>query len=323
MTRYLNSTILCTALAGFLVACSPDSGNEADRVTEAEMAEGITTPSTETKDEEQSQEAQAASSITVTRAGNADGRTLVLIPGLASSDDVWDGTVEPISDYDLRVVQVAGFAGAEPVENISAEKISDDISNHLRETPGNKTVLIGHSLGGFVALKAGLDHAAQLDELIIVDNLPYLAGLYMPEATPEQAATMSAQMSQQLASLPRAQFDAQQQAGLARLSNNAEAMPQLAEWGKTSDQQTVATMMGELMGTDMRNAMSDLTLETTVLIPHSEMMGVSLSDLENLYAAQYENAPNVDLKVIEDSFHFIMLDQPEAFYAAVKEEVSE
>ena len=181
MMRYLNSTILCTALAGFLVACSPDSGNEADRVTEAEMAEGITTPSTETKDEEQSQEAQAASSITVTRAGNADGRTLVLIPGLASSDDVWDGTVEAFSDYDLRVVQVAGFAGAEPVENISAEKISDDISNHLRETPGNNTVLIGHSLGGFVALKAGLDHAAHLDELIIVDSLPYLAGLYMPK----------------------------------------------------------------------------------------------------------------------------------------------
>lgn len=323
MMRYLNSTILCTAMAGLLVACSPDPGSETDGVTEAEMAEGITTPSTDAMDDAQSQGEQTPSSITVTRAGNADGRTLVLIPGLASSDAVWDGTVDAFGDYDLRVVQVAGFAGAEPVENISAEKISDDISNHLRETPGNNTVLIGHSLGGFVALKAGLDHAGQLDELIIVDSLPYLAGLYMPEATPEQAASMSAQMTQQLASLPRAQFDVQQQAGLARLSNNAEAMPQLTEWGKSSDQQTVAIMMGELMGTDMRNAMSDLSLETTVLIPHSQVMGVSLDELENLYAAQYENAPNVTLKVIEDSFHFIMLDQPEAFYAAVKEEVAE
>lgn len=320
MIRYLNSTIMCTALAGLLVACSPDSAT--DPATDTEIAEGTTTPSTETAPEEQSQTAEAASAITVTRAGNAEGRTLVLIPGLASSADVWDGTAEALSDYDLRVVQVAGFAGAEPIENISAEKISDDISNYLDETPGRETVLIGHSLGGFVAMKAGLDHADQLDELIIVDSLPYLAGLYMPEATPEQAATMSAQMSQQLASLPRAQFDAQQQAGLARLSNNAESMPELAEWGKTSDQATVATMMGELMGTDMRADMSDLTIETTVLIPHSDAMGVGVEELKNLYAAQYDSAPNVTLKMIGDSFHFIMLDQPEAFYAAVKEEVS-
>lgn len=323
MIRYLNSTIICTALAGLLVACSPDSATDTDQVTEAEMAEDSTTPSSETTPEEQSQTAETASAITVTRAGNAEGRTVVLIPGLASSADVWDGTVDTLSDYDLRVVQVAGFAGAEPVEDISVDKISDDISTYLTETPGKNTVLMGHSLGGFVALKAGLEHADQLDELIIVDSLPYLAGLYMPEATPEQAANMSVQMSKQLASLPRAQFDAQQQAGLARLSNNAQSMPELTEWGQTSDQTTVATMMGELMGTDMRANMADLTLETTVLVPHSEVMGVSKTDLENLYASQYEAAPNVTIKMIDDSFHFIMLDQPDAFYTAVKEEVSE
>jgi len=145
----------------------------------------------------------------------------------------------------------------------------------------------------------------------------------MPEATPDQAATMSTQMAEQLAALPRAQFDAQQKAGLPRLSNNPDAMPDLAEWGKTSDQQTVAAMMGELMATDLRDEISKLNVKTTVLVPYSSAMGVSEKDLTKLYSTQYEKAPDVTVKVIPDSFHFIMLDQPEAFYEAVKAELSE
>jgi pimeloyl-ACP methyl ester carboxylesterase len=282
-----------------------------------------TTPAPSKAESQAQTDPLAAKSISVTRAGNPDGRTVVLIPGLASSKDVWDGTVAALSDYDLRVVQVAGFAGAAPIDAMSADKITTDISAYLKETPGKNTVVIGHSLGGFIALKTGLDHGDQVDELIIVDSLPYLAGLYMPEATPDQAAAMSKQMTKQLASLPRSQFDAQQEAGLARLTNNPDAISELADWGKTSDQQTVAKMMGELISTDMRDELSDLSVKTTVLMPYAAAMGLSEKDLKKFYVTQYEKAPNVTVKVIPDSFHFIMLDQPDAFYDVVKAELSD
>lgn len=321
--RYLNSTIICTVLAGALVACSPGPATDTDRVTEAEQAEAITSPEADQAPEDQSQATQAASSITVTLAGDPDGRTLVLIPGLASSDDVWDGTVEAMSEYDIRLVQVAGFAGADPVADISAEKIGDDIAAHLAESAGNDTVLVGHSLGGFVAMRAALDHPSAVDELIIVDSLPYVAGLYMPEATPDMAANMAKQMTQQLASLPREQFDAQQQASFNRMSNKPDSMPALKKWGETSDQGTVATMMGELMGSDLRTEIGDLTQDVTVLVPFDPQMGTEKDQVQALYEAQYDAAPNVDIEVIDDSFHFIMLDQPEAFYEAVKSELSD
>ncbi|CAM3852366.1 alpha/beta fold hydrolase [Litorimonas haliclonae] len=323
MMRYLNSTILCTILAGALVACSPDPATDTDRVTEAERAEAITSPEEDQAPEDQSQATQTASSITVTRAGNPDGRTVVLIPGLASSDDVWDGTVEAMGDYDLRVVQVAGFAGADPVADISAEKIGDDIAAHLAEDTGSDTVLVGHSLGGFVAMRAALDHPNVIDELVIVDSLPYVAGLYMPEATPEMAANMAQQMTQQLASLPREQFNAQQQASFNRMSNKPESLSALKKWGETSDQATVATMMGELMGSDLRTEIGSLTQDVTVLVPFDPQMGTEKDQVQALYEAQYEAAPNVDIEVINDSFHFIMLDQPDAFYEAVKAELSD
>jgi len=155
--RHLTSTALSAALAALLLACSPASETKTNQDTSTAQ-----TPAAQARTPEKA-DPLAAKSISVTRAGNPDGRTVVLIPGLASSKDVWNGTVKALSDYDLRVGQVAGFAGAAPVDAISADKITADLSDYLKETPGKNTVLIGHSLGGFVALKTGLDHADQVD----------------------------------------------------------------------------------------------------------------------------------------------------------------
>ena len=40
--------------------------------------------------------------------------------------------------------------------------------------------------------------------------------------------------------------------------------------------------------------------------------------VEPLYVAAYAGLPQAKLTVIEDSFHFIMFDQPEAFEAALR-----
>jgi len=111
--------------------------------------------------------AKILSVIEVTQSGNEEGRTVVLIPGLASSAAVWDETraaLEP--DYDVRTVQVAGFAGAAPleVEGAYSDAIAEALAVELGETPGKETVLVGHSLGGFVAMKTALASPDLIDE---------------------------------------------------------------------------------------------------------------------------------------------------------------
>ena len=82
-------------------------------------------------------------------------------------------------------------------------------------------------------------------------------------------------------------------------------------------------MMGELMGSDLRTEIGNLTQDVTVLVPFDPQMGTEKDQVRALYEAQYEAAPNVDIEVIDNSFHFIMLDQPEAFYEAVNAEISD
>src|SRR5689334_22533097 len=56
--------------------------------------------------------ASAQNAFKVTRTGNRAGHAMILIPGLLSSGDVWNGTVDRFkADYDMHVLTLAGFAG--------------------------------------------------------------------------------------------------------------------------------------------------------------------------------------------------------------------
>jgi pimeloyl-ACP methyl ester carboxylesterase len=256
--------------------------------------------------------------IDVTRFGNPQGRTVVLVPGLASSTAVWDATLPLLeADYDVRIVQVAGFSGAEPVniEGAYTDAIATALTQELQTHPAKSAVLVGHSMGGFVSMKTALAAPEVVDELVIVDSMPFLAGLFFPGATPEIAAVQAPIMSRQMANMPRAAFDAQQKAGLGRLVKTAQFLPILEDWSRASDQGTVATVMGELMGADLRADLAQLQAETLIMVPYDSAMGVPREQIEETYKAQYDAAPNAAMEIFDDSFHFIMIDQPDAFHA--------
>jgi len=300
--RYL----FLTALAGLLVACTPNSGTQANTQTQSEdIAETIDTSQT---------------IINVTRSGNSDGRTIIFIHGLASDAAVWSDVTAPLlKDYDIRTVQVAGFAGAQAIniETGITDKVTDAIMAHLSNMPGKDTVLVGHSMGGFLSMKAGLKRPDLINEIVIVDSLPYLAGMMMPNLSPEQAKQQSAAFAQQMKSMPRDAFDYQQKLGLSRLTKNQSFLPELESWSQASDQNMVANMMAELLGTDLRDDLSNLSQPVSVFMPYDKAMGIPKETVLNLYRDQYAKAQKLDIKVIEDSFHFIMKDNPSAFQEAL------
>lgn len=96
--------------------------------------------------------------ITMTQSGNPDGRTLVLIPGLASGPEIWDNIISDVSDYDVRLVHIAGFSGA-PVAKTDGDimqNIAAALMAELKAHPAKDPILMGHSMGGFIALKSAL-----------------------------------------------------------------------------------------------------------------------------------------------------------------------
>ncbi|MFT8489160.1 MAG: alpha/beta hydrolase [Gluconobacter oxydans] len=249
------------------------------------------------------------------------GPDIILIPGLASSRDVWAGLASGLRrHYRLHLVQVAGFAGspAIPGQNTqvaapAAEAVADYIQHQHIKAP----VIIGHSLGGEVALMLGARHPKLVSRLIIVDALPFYTLLLDPTATSETARPRATAFRTALLEMPDAQMEASQTTTIARLAKTEAVRPALVRTSLDSDRKTVADAVYELMTTDLRPELGHIIAPVDVVYAYDPLYGVPASRIDTLFHTAYAASPQVHFRRIDNSFHFTMLDQPEKFSQAV------
>lgn len=250
------------------------------------------------------------------------GPDVILIPGLASSREVWRGLADRLKrTHRLHLVQVAGFAG-QPVHtdgsgNVAApaaEGIADYIARQRLRAP----TIIGHSLGGEVALMLAARHRERVGRIMVVDALPFYSLLCDPSATSASVKPRATAFRDAMIAAPAEQADAMQAASIARLAKTPAVRPALIDAGKRSDRRTVADATYELMTTDLRPELAQIKAPVEVVYAYDPIYGVPAASIDALFGQAYSTLPGVRLKRIDNSFHFVMLDQPELFANAVE-----
>jgi pimeloyl-ACP methyl ester carboxylesterase len=108
------------------------------------------------------------------------GQDVILIPGLASSRDIWNGTVAGVPGYRYHLVQVNGFAGAPVGGNASGKVVSgvaDEIARYIAAKGLKRPALVGHSMGGTVRADGRRAPARRsVGKVMVVDMTPQPAG---------------------------------------------------------------------------------------------------------------------------------------------------
>lgn len=257
--------------------------------------------------------------ISVTVEGT--GPDVILIPGLASSRDVWSGLAAKLQqNHRLHLVQVAGFAGspaiADPDGKVAAPTAMA-VADYIRRERLKMPTIIGHSLGGEVALMLGARYPDQVGRLLIVDALPFYSLLIDPAATSDSVKPQAAAFRNAMLTAPATQAEAMQSASIARLAKTEAVRPALVTAGIRSDRKTVADATYELMTTDLRPELGRITVPVEVVYAYDPIYGVPASNIDATFRNAYASTPHVSFKRIDGSFHFVMLDQPEAFARAV------
>ena len=126
-----------------------------------------------------------AFSVKVTGAG----RAVIFIPGLASPASVWDGTVAHLGGaVQAHVLTLAGFAGQPPIGAPFLQQVHDQIATYITANHLDHPVIVGHSLGGMMALWLG-ETVPQLGGVVDVDGFPFFAAVLDPSATSDKAMT--------------------------------------------------------------------------------------------------------------------------------------
>lgn len=253
------------------------------------------------------------------------GQPVVLIPGLASGAWVWDDTIAHLRDsHVVYAVTLAGFDGVpapqgdESYFDRAAESLVELIDSRNLEQP----VLIGHSLGGTLALDIATLHADKLGGVIAVDGLPVFPGFERLSASDRQAHAK--QIGAQMAGANAEQFQAMQLGYMQTIGviDPALAM-KTAGLTARSDPAATGRYAAEDLALDLRDRLSTATVPILEISPYNAPdfsappMVMSETEKVDYYRQLLAGAPQVDVVSISPSRHFVMLDQPRKFLETV------
>lgn len=243
--------------------------------------------------------------FSVTVAGT--GPDVIMIPGLAGSRDVWRSSASGVTGYRYHFIQVAGFAGAPAAGNAKGEVVAplaEEIARYIAARRLVRPAIVGHSMGGSVAMMVAARHPSRVGKVMVVDMLPQPAGLLGGSASSMRG----------LADTLRRISNAPEGRGLVESAIRLFAGPE-AESGR-SDPDVVARATHELAVTDLTPELPRIAAPLTVVyavIDPSRRVSTDRS-----YATAYAPRRGTKLVRIDDSGHMIMVDQPAKFRDALR-----
>ena len=272
----------------------------------------------------QSNAAFRSDRIVVTTRG--EGPDVILIPGLASTSDVWARTADRLDDrYRVHLVSVRGFGNVPAGSNTEGALVAPvaaELRRYIASQGLERPAVIGHSMGGLVALRAAADagrdrRGAQVGRVMVVDATPFFPSLISPGATVGDVEPLARIAYQALLFLGDEALRTQGSALGQQLGGAADNVFGSLGW-QGGDRGVLAQGLYEVMTTDLRSRLPDIAAPVTVVYGWSADDRSPRAHLDALFAAGYRNLPRpARFERIEGAEHMVMIDQPTRFLAAV------
>ncbi|MGV8940400.1 MAG: alpha/beta fold hydrolase [Lysobacter sp.] len=249
------------------------------------------------------------------------GQPVLMIPGLNSGADSWRDTCTALQpQVQCHLVTLPGFAGQPAVKNEAfLNPMRDRLLAYVTDRRLDHPAVIGHSLGGVLALQMALKQPDAVGKLVIVDSLPYMGAAQNPAATPETMRPMAEQMRAGMLNVDEASYLAQAEASVTGMTQVPARVDTLKAWSRSSDRHTTANAMYEMMVTDLRGELSAVESPTLVLGSWAayQQYGATEASTRAIFTAQYAELPTVEIRMSEAGYHFLMWDDPQWLQAQV------
>lgn len=242
------------------------------------------------------------------------GNPILFFPGFTCTGDVWEDTVRELSKtHQCHVFTFAGFGDVPAIDTPWLPKIKEGVLRYISEERLNNPSIVGHSLGGALALWMATE-SDSFEQLVIVDGLPSTGALMMPNFKSEYMVYESPYNKQVLEMNP-AEFEAMANQMASGMALNTEKRSKIKEWMLQADRETYVYGYTDLLKLDLREAISKIKVPVTVL---AATHPYGYETAKSTYETQFAKLKEYEIHFAQESAHFIMYDQPDWFMEQLK-----
>jgi pimeloyl-ACP methyl ester carboxylesterase len=248
------------------------------------------------------------------------GPAVILIPGLASGAWVWEDTAGRLSaTHAVYLLTLPGFDGRPAVPGATLDSLQADLRELIVAKRIAKPVLVGHSLGGTLALAFAAEDSALIAGVVAIDGLPVFPGT---ENVGGDRRALGERARAQLAGQSPEQFAAYQQTYMRQFGSIDDTVAgRIAAQTSRSDVATTADLAAQLLELDLRPALSGIEVPVVEIspfyAPDFAAMGVDEERKAGYYRMLLGGVKKLEVVSISPARHFVMFDQPAKFAAAL------
>lgn len=236
------------------------------------------------------------------------GRPVILIPGLACPGSVWNDTVAHFESdpgaYQTHVLTLAGFAGQPRIDGPLAATTRDELVRYIREHRLESPIIVGHSMGGLIAYWLAASEADLVGATIVVDSGAVVGG-----DDREGSAASAAQVRDMWKSASDDAYTQQVRDIFGQMAAKPARIAPFLDDVARSDRTAIGDAVYELATIDVRPKLA--TVRSPVLAVLAD------GGNQETFRRSAELTPDHTVVVVPSTGHFVMLDDPPAFFAAV------
>ncbi|NDC42853.1 MAG: alpha/beta hydrolase, partial [Chitinophagia bacterium] len=182
-----------------------------------------------------------------------------------------------------------------------------DIARFIQQNHLQHPVIVGHSLGGGLAMALAADYPDLVGKIVVVDALPCLAALLNPSFA-SKADNNCAPMAARMAAISDEEFANMQRATITSMMVDTVHRKEVAGWSLRSDRTTMGLIYCDFSNTDLRPRLGNIKCPALVLLePQFTSMKPKINE-------QFGNLANADIRYASKGLHFIMYDDRDWYY---------
>ena len=230
---------------------------------------------------------------------------MIFIPGLGCPGSVWDDAVAQLGDgFETHVLTLAGFAGVPRIDGPLAAETREQLAHYIREHHLAAPVIVGHSLGGYLAYWLAESEPDLVGPTIVVES-----GAALGDGDPQANAATGAQVREMWSNASDEQFVAQVHDIFGSMAAHKERLAPVLELVARSDRTAIGDAIYEQFTTDIRAQLPKIHVPVLLVLADGGLAAGMRKQAEGVAHHTVVQVPNAK--------HFVMLDEPEAFDAAI------